>query len=509
VQKNIGYVNKGVILKNERNESYSVAILQSARYSKHVSCGSTALVTTLSFAFMSFSASLFAQDANSGASSRPTNLSSSAVSQQEPQSPAEVDSTPPPSTKWNDPATVRARSFGPGGSLSAALEDPLLGDVGGVRSALADYGIAASIYIQGTQWQNLLNSPTKTNGSQAYVGQKYTAESLDGVFATWDLSHIGLQGAQIIEYAGCSVSSYLPAFGRGCRAIDLSFYDSFFHGRVELSAGILPNDVEFVNTYVGGNTTTGAFGPSAILPVQSGLSQQPSSAPGLNVTYHFDSNWYDKIGVQRSLSPQGIVQEYSHFNRHGLTFSEQNTKALVIDEAGFRQTASADTYSTYIRAGGLYNWTQYTDFSTGGTATNWNAYLLADQQLTRSEPDRAYRGWYGGFTVMESPSNVNVFRSYYEARLYDIGPFKSRPEDQFDIVGTHALFSGDARQFYIEQGVYPPQKDTSSVTMSYAYKLIHSTYLTTGLTFTNNPSFLTEPGQGHDLNFFLSFIAYL
>jgi porin len=495
-------------LKNGRNECYSVAILQSARYGKHVSCGSTALVTTLSLAFMSFSASLFAQDANSGASSPPTNLLSSAASQ-EPPSPAGVDSTPLPSTKWNDPAIVRAKNFGPGGSLSAPLEDPLLGDVGGVRSALADYGIAATIYVIGTQWQNLLDSPTKTNGSQAYIGQKYTAESLDGVEGTWDLSHIGLQGAQIVFDAGCSVSSYLPAYGRGCRAEDLSFYDSFFHGRLDLSAGILANDVEFVNTYVGGNTTTGAFGPSAILPVQSGLSQEPGVAPGLNLTYHFDANWYEKIGVQRSLSPQGVVQEYSDFNRHGLTFSEPGVKALVIDEAGFRQNASADTYSTYIRAGGLYNWTQYTDFSTGGTATNWNAYLLADQQLTRPSSALAYRGWYGGFTVMESPSNVNVFRSYYEVRLYDIGPFESRPADQFDIVATHALFSGDARQFYIEQGVYPPQKDTSSVTMSYAYKLARSTYLTPGLTFTNNPSFLTEPGQGHDLNFFIFFITFL
>jgi porin len=119
------------------------------------------------------------------------------------------------------------------------------------------------------------------------------------------------------------------------------------------------------------------------------------------------------------------------------------------------------------------------------------------------------RPHYGGFTVMESPSNVNVFRSYYEARLYDIGPFESRPEDQFNIVGTHALFSGDARQFYIEQGVYPPQKDTTSVTLSYACKLTHSTYLTPGLAFTNNPSFLTAPGQGHDLNFFIAFNTYL
>jgi porin len=108
---------------------------------------------------------------------------------------------------------------------------------------------------------------------------------------------------------------------------------------------------------------------------------------------------------------------------------------------------------------------------------------------------------------MESPAKVDVFRSYYEARIYDIGPFASRPFDQFNIVATHDTFSQDARQYYINLGTYPPQKDTSSVTMGYACKLAHGIYFTNGLTFTNHASFITEPGQGHDLNFFSNFTA--
>jgi porin len=403
---------------------------------------------------------------------------------------------------------MSAKNWGPGGSLAPNLGDTLLGDVGGVRSALADYGIAGTIGLNATQWQNLLNSPTKTNGSQAYIGQEFTHQAFVSVFGTYDLGHIGLPGAQIVLDSACAVSSYLPSYPRGCRILDLSFYDSFFRGRVELSAGILPNDVEFVDTFVGGNTNTGAFGPSAGLPGQSGRSQQPGVAPGLNVTYHFNANWYEKIGVQRSESAHGLIAEYSYFNPHGLTFSEPNAKALVIDEVGFRQTASADSLSTYIRGGGLYNWTQYTDFNTRGTNTNWNVYLLGDQQFSRPELGRPYRGWYGGFTVMESPSDVNVFSSYYEARVYDISPF-GRPFDQFNIVGTYATFSNDARQHYINQGVYPPRNDTASVSMSYAFKLAHGTYLTPGLSYANHPSFIYEPGQGHDLNFFFKVLIYL
>jgi porin len=497
-----------------RNTSW-LQFFKRDRSGKHALRAKTVLVTMLSIALTLFAGQLFAQDTNGGASPRSTNPPSLGTGQDGPQSPAQVDSTPPASSTGRyDTATLarlhsmNPKSWGPRGSLAPDFGDILLGDVGGVRSALADYGIAGEVALTATQWQNLLNAPTKTRGSQAYVGQKYTAETADGITATYDLGHIGLEGAQIILDAACSVSNYVPAYGRGCRLLELSFYDSFFRGRVELSAGILPNDEEFVDTYVGGRAESGAFGPLAVLPVQSGLSRQPGVAPGLNVTYNFDSNWYEKIGVQRSESPQGLVAEYSYFNRHGLTFSEHLAKALVIDEVGFRQIATSDEFFTYIRVGGLYNWTRYTDFNTGGASPNWNAYLLGDRQFSRPDSGRPYRGWYGGFSVMESPSNVNVFRNYYEARVYNIGPFKSRPADQANIVATYSLFSRDARHYYIDRGVYPSQKDTASVTLSYTYKAARGTYLTPGLSFTSNPTFIYEPGQGHDLNFFFSFSAH-
>lgn len=448
-------------------------VLQSMR-------GKTALISMLCGAFMAVSVPLFAQDGGIYDAEEAARFSK-----------------------------MSAKNWGPGGSLALDPGDGLLGNAGGIRAALADHGIAGYVYLVGTQWQNLLNEPTKTNGSQAYIGQKYTANALYGGLATYDLGRIGLPGAQIVVEATCSVSTYLPSYGRACRFLEAAIYDSFFRGKVEVSAGILPNDVEFVDTYVGGNSSTGAFGPAAILPVQSGLSQQPGVQPGLNVTYHLNGDWYDKLGVERSESPEGLVQEFSHYNRHGLTFSEPFSKALLIDELGYRKTPSPDQYSTYVRMGGLYNWTQYTDFRTGGTSQNWNVYLLGDRQLTRPEPARSYRGWYGGFSVMESPAKVDVFRSYYELRVYDISPFKSRPYDQFNIVGTYTKFSQDARQYFINLGAYPSQKDTTSVTTEYACKVAHGSYLQAGLSFVNNPSFVAAPREGHDLNFFFNYTIVL
>jgi len=82
--------------------------------------------------------------------------------------------------------------------------------------------------------------------------------------------------------------------------------------------------LSFVDTTWAETWIRASFGPSAILPVQSGLARQPGTAPGLNVTYHFDGNWYDKIGVQRSLYPQGqgLVTDYSVLNHSGVRFDE-------------------------------------------------------------------------------------------------------------------------------------------------------------------------------------------
>jgi hypothetical protein len=91
---------------------------------KHAQCGSTAGHNAQLRIHVAYGTT-FAQDANSGTSSRPANPPSSAAWQDGPQSPAEVDSTPlPSSTGRYDPATterlraMRAKNWGLGGSLS-------------------------------------------------------------------------------------------------------------------------------------------------------------------------------------------------------------------------------------------------------------------------------------------------------------------------------------------------------------------------------------------------------
>jgi porin len=465
-------------------------------------CAGAALVAVLRVALLSLTLALSGQVFAQDSSEAPTVPQVQTLGGKEGEAQMSAFSRMPPELA----ARLRAMEPKDWGTLAPDFGDPLLGDMGGLRSTLAEHGLAYLLVVDVNFWQNLLNLPQKTNGSQVYLGQQFTSGEGIALQATYDLGHVGLDGAQFNLGISTGWTSFTAAHSQGFRVLEFSFYDSFLDKRIELSAGILGNDKEFVNTYVGGNTSTGAFGPQALLPVQSGFSQTPGSTPSINVTYNFDANWYNKIGVQRSVSPQGVLAEYSYLNPHGVRFSVPGAKALVIDEVGFKRPASADARATNFRMGGLYNWSDYTDFNTGRTTRNYNSYLLYDQQLSRPSEGLPFRGWYGGFTIMDSPSNVNVFRRYYETRFYDVGPFAHRPFDQLGLVATHSLFSEDARNHFIRQGVYPPRKASTSLTANYAYKAGPDFYVTSGLTYTDHPSFIYAPGQGHDLNFFTSII---
>jgi hypothetical protein len=177
------------------------------RIAKHASRDSASLVTFLSIAFVSlalvFSTQASAQDPGNGAAPQPANPPASAESSDASQpAPSQGKDVPPaqPESGWYNPA-LSAKLSGMGikswGSLCPNFGDSLLGNAGGIRSKLADHGIAGLLSITATGWQNLLSEPSQTNGMQAYIGQKFTHVETSGVLGSYDLGHIGLKGAQI------------------------------------------------------------------------------------------------------------------------------------------------------------------------------------------------------------------------------------------------------------------------------------------------------------------------
>jgi len=111
----------------------------------------------------------------------------------------QLSSKPPQSSGgWYDPAKSKrfsAMNAKNAGRLSPDFGDGLLGDAGGVRSDLADVGIAGVITLSSTWRQNVLNAPRQSDGRQIYIGQRDTHSQQYGLYATYDLGHIGLEGA--------------------------------------------------------------------------------------------------------------------------------------------------------------------------------------------------------------------------------------------------------------------------------------------------------------------------
>lgn len=72
-------------------------------------------------------------------------------------------------------------------------------------------------------------------------------------------------------------------------------------GGIEIKAGYLSNNTEFIGLQVGGASATAAQGVYAVLPYQVGMSYFPLASPAFNIRVAGPRFTYWKSGVQRSL----------------------------------------------------------------------------------------------------------------------------------------------------------------------------------------------------------------
>ena len=439
------------------------------------------------------------------------------VEPKSPQLAPEVNLTPQPplpaSAVESSPARFDDELAVKGWNLNyPSYGDTLTGDVGGYRSTLARYGIGFESVNIAFLAGNLLNAPRSTNGELSYEGQSPTAYALFTPVVTIDLSRYGIPDGQI-ELAAVIAASDAPVFlSRGAALYNLTYYQSLFNNHIQVKLGYISNEQEFVGVYTAGRIAGSIFGPAAFIPFELGLSGSTPTAPGANVTFNFTDNAkrfndehpriYDKIGIQRSISPAANdVLGDNLANPSGFRFVEPGTGMLFVNEVGYRTVVSGVPH-TWLRAGGIYNTTEYTNYRTLGKSTNAGFYVLGDQQIwqpVKSGPARAL-GLYAGFSVNYAAPDTNVFTQYYEGRIYAIGLVPGRPRDLGGVTVTYNKFSPAFRD--LVNRVAPltgtfAKSDSTSETVSYAARLIKGAYLTGALTYTNNPSPTYTRQTGH------------
>jgi porin len=380
-------------------------------------------------------------------------------------------------------------------------------DKGGVRSALADVGIGYIGWTHNSFASNQLpHAARSTIANQLYMGQNPTFASANFMIVTYDLSRFGIADGQIVVGAEQQYWTWDRPGPDRVGLNTLAYYQTFFNRTLELKLGYLRNQNEFTGTLFGGIT-----GSNMSALFQAGMSTNAAPTPAANLKYNFDARLYNKVSVQRSISPDGA---YAHIteNPTGLKWSTANAGILLVEEAGYKSKAAPGVPDTWLRAGVGLNRSRYTNLADPKqqreSGNNFH-YIAADRQLWQSDAlGSPSRGIYGGFSVMGAPPERNRISRYYELRLYAKGPFDSRPSDLIALVATNTAWSKLAVDAALAKGQLA-HRDSTAVTGTYIAHLAPGIYASVGLSYIHYPTIITHaPQTEHALNLLISTLIF-
>jgi porin len=349
------------------------------------------------------------------------------------------------------------------------------------RQALLSKGIALRVISNEVYNQNVLERPVPAD-DQAYVGQRPYESAMLQPILTADLRQLHLQHAQFYLAGVWNWSSWNVANPKALQLWDLYIYKEFGKDRVELKAGYVSNNLDFIGLFVGGSTATAAQGVYAVLPYELGMTYFPLTSPSANINLRGPQHTYLKTGFQRSLDPNGGTAEVAR-NHTGFRFDPHGDDLLLIEEAGFKRAAAATAPEMWLRGGYTYNNTAFTSLVNGKQQIgNHLAFALADLQIRQPNPVKPAQGLYIGASAMTAAASLNAYDRYYEARLYKKAPFRSRPADMASIVSSYTGHSS----FFTNSLVAAKKtvwRNSGSVTGSYSLRVRSGQYLNAGLSY--------------------------
>jgi porin len=418
--------------------------------------------------------------------------------------------------------------------------DSLLRDEGGWRSALASAGFGLQAYDLAISATNMLNTPSEVPGyfppctsrysqatramcagNQTYFGQRpnYVTETI--AWLTYDMSRWGVPDGQLMAAGQYSHGNDVGFIPNVLQLYQLAWYQTLLDKKLEIKFGYVTNTTEFIGTFVGSNFAN-TFGPSGSIPIQLGLSILPT--PSFRTTWHVTDTIYNQTAVQRSLPINSVtgnvVFDETLTNPTGFNWNgPDGTRALFINEFGYKRPASPGLPQTWLRFDVLYNNSTFRDFSQltmNPRATrdgNFGLTFLADRQLWQQNPSSpltAYRGIYAGMSVMYAPPEKTAISQYYEGRAYWIGPFDSRPTDMASVVYARNVVShylaDVTNQLSSFTGTYAA-RTSNSITASYTAHLMPGLWGTLGVGYTDHPSIAYFKTEGPSFNFLASLLV--
>jgi porin len=392
-----------------------------------------------------------------------------------------IPETPVPAT-----TSIEALNYVGGDTAMPPFSDSAIAVDSEFREAMLRKGVALRLITQGQYAQNMLDAPVGAN-EQVYVGQRAFTGAMLQPILTADLRQLHLRNTQLYLGGVWNWVSWDPAGPKAFQLWDLYLYKAFGEDRLEMKAGYVSMNLDFIGLFVGGSTAAGGQGVYSVLPYEAGLSYFPLTSPGATLRVGGPNHTYFKTGAQRSIDPQGGPTEVAR-NNAGFRFVPHGDKLLLINEGGYLREPSQNSHEMWLRGGYMYNTSSYSNLVTGKSQSgNYCGYVLVDYQLRGSNHEHSNQGLYAGGSWMKAPGALDPYARYYEARLYKEAPFQSRPADLVSVVASRTGYSKQYTDKLVADGKTVWRAGTT-LTGSYSMRVVQGSYLNLGLSYVNGPA---------------------
>lgn len=396
----------------------------------------------------------------------------------------------------------------PGGTTTDLwLRSKLLGDMGGLRPALARFGISFGLQETDEVWDNMIGGLRRGGDYDGLTSMRLGLDT--GKVFGWKG---GKFNASALQIHGRSISadrleelhpiSSIEA-DRTTRLWELWYQQTFFRGKADVRLGQQSIDQEFDLSQYAGVFLNAGFG-WAVLPTVDLYASgpvYPLSSLGIRLRAHVTPRLTALGGVFDDNPPGGLFADDSQLRDGEASGTRFNlgTGALWIGEIQYAVNGSPAKrcndvlcgLSATYKLGGWYDSGGFPDQHLGADGLS-----LANPASNRMA--RIHRGNYGVYAVMdqmvwragtESPRSIGVFfrletapsdRNLVDASL-DAGvtlqaPFTDRDNDIFGIVYGYARISGAAAQLdrdtrFFTGRPYPVRSNEALIEITYRAQL--------------------------------------
>ena len=240
--------------------------------------------------------------------------------------------------------TMRACPDSPDPASTETPSSHLLGDLGGLRPALAKYGVDVAVEYTGEVMGNVAGGLAR---GTVYDGLLKAAVDVDlERLAAWrgarlHVSSLSPHGRSLSEhYSGDLFTLSNIDAPDDPRLFELWFEQTFGKDYFSVRAGVLAADEEFAFTEQGSLFINGTCGWPTILALNVPSPAFPQGALGVRAAWHPSDAWHLQVALYDG-DPNPLDADGQPSNPHGVTYA-LNEGALILAECGYKWHQGSD-----------------------------------------------------------------------------------------------------------------------------------------------------------------------